>query len=146
MIGTEAKLWTTLSKHEELFNSLSRIESPITPGASDVEYVCAASSGWIELKTCNAPRLGKHFYLHAPFTPAQANWLLTHHAPAQSLYSYLLLAVLGPRTWKEFLLIEPQQALLLVAGWKGVTNEDLRSRPGVYQCKTLNDVLCILQR
>ena len=144
MIGTESKLWKSLSQHNEEFISLERVESPITPGVSDVEYVARDRSGWVELKTCHAPRPGKRFTLHSPLTTAQVKWLLNHHTPTQHLYSYLLLAVLGTSTWKEFLVVEPSQSVLLVAGWKGVANEELRARPGVWSCTKIQDVVEIV--
>jgi len=133
-----------MHKQRHLFTSLRRIESPITPGASDVEYVSSHVQGWIELKTCDNPRKGKQFYLHCSFTPAQGEWLMQHHAPERNLRSYMLLAVLGPRTWKEFLLLEPSCAMLLVAGWRGIPHEDLRKRKGVRTFGTMGEVAKVI--
>jgi hypothetical protein len=78
--------------------------------------------------------------LHSPFTPAQSAWLFDHHQPAYNLRSYMLLGVLGSRTWSEFLLLEPKAALLLVAGWRGVTQEEMRKREGVHILPTVDEV------
>jgi hypothetical protein len=144
MIATENKLWSGLKKFEDEFKSLQRVESPITPGASDVEYVTTRRSGWIELKTCHMPRPGKRFSLHCPLSTTQVEWLLTHHNPSQSLHSYVLLAVMGKTTWQEFVVVEPQIAVFLVAGWKGLPHEELRQKFGFWSCLELRQVVNIV--
>jgi hypothetical protein len=145
MISTESKLWRSLKeRHEHEFKALERLESPITLGCSDVIYRATRAAGFIELKTCNTPPRGKPFYLHSPFTLAQSTWLCSFHNPKQSLYSYLLIAVIGVRTWKEFLLIEPQSAMFLLAGWRGVAHEKFLKKRGIFRCEQLENVVQII--
>jgi hypothetical protein len=141
MIGTESKLWQSMSRYREQFKSLTRIESPIVCGIPDVEYVSPFAHGWIELKTASPPLKGKKYFLHSYFTLAQSSWLLSHHQPTNNLRSYLLLGVLGPRTWRRFVLLEPNAALLLVKGWVGIPHEELESRPGVIVTRSIEEVM-----
>ena len=144
MIRTESRVWQKLKTYGDRFTSLERVESPITIGCSDVSYVGPSTSGWIELKTCNWPAPRKPIYLHAPFTLAQSNWLREHHDPEHNLHSYLLIAVVGARTWKEFLLIDPNPATFLLAGWRGMAHERLLTKRGVRRCATLDDVVNVV--
>ncbi len=141
MIGTESKLWRSMSRYREQFKSLTRIESPIVCGIPDVEYVSPFANGWIEIKTASPPLKGKKYFLHSYFTMAQCSWLLSHHQPSNNLRSYLLLGVLGPRTWRRFVLLEPKAALLLVKGWVGIAHEELETRAGVIVARSMDEVM-----
>ena len=131
MNGTESRLWDKMKEHDAVLKSLRRIESPITPGASDVEYVGARQHGWIELKTAAQPRKGRPYSLHCDFTVAQSEWLLAHDHPPTNLRSFLLIGILGPRTWREFVLIDARNSIALIKGRDGVPHEELLKRKGV---------------
>ena len=146
MIGTESKLWKRMTDVNAeggwtRLRSLDRIESPITPGASDIVYSGRVNSGWIELKTASWPRAGRAFTLHSPFTAAQSTWLLSHHNPAHNQRSYLLLGIIGPRTWREFILFDARTAVALLQGRAGVPHEKLLKRIGVRQFSSMSDLI-----
>ena len=144
MIGTESKLWDSLNVYSKDYPEahLARVESPITPGCSDVEYTRLGPwNGWIELKTASRPRPGKAFTLHSPFTFAQAAWLLTHQNEKARQRSWMLIGVLGMHTWKGFVLVEPTPALKLLSVRKSEPHEEFLRRKGVEWLGTMKDVL-----
>lgn len=144
MIGTESKLWALLdsnvSEHYRTAH-FSRIESAITPGCSDIHYAMTPWAGWIELKTASPPREGKALALHSPFTFAQASWLLNNNETADHQRSWMLIGILGARTWKGFVLVQPVPALKLLKVRKGEAFDKFLLRAGVYQEHTMKDVL-----
>lgn len=121
--------------------SMHRIESGITPGASDVEYAAHVFHGWIELKTAAQPRKGKPYALHCAFTTTQSEWLLQHNDTKQYLRSWLLLGIIGPRTWREFILIDPNNAIALLQGRTGIAHEELLVRAGVHQYASMRGLI-----
>ncbi len=142
MIDTEAKLWAKLDAATKSRGLFTRIETSTVAGVSDVEYVMEPWCGWVELKTCNHPRPGKPYSPHSEFTLSQASWLLAHHNTRFYQSSWLLMGVIGPLTWREYILLEPTQALMLLRGRKIVSGENLcRWTKGVYVCKTMDDVV-----
>lgn len=149
MNGTESKLWRRMAEMNEALGypirSLRRFESPITPGASDVEYVAKKYCGWIELKTCSMPRAERPFTLHCAFTVAQSEWLLSH-SMTKCQRSWLMLGVLGPRTWRRFILVDPENAIALIAGRDGIPHEELLIRSAVRAYDRMEDLLRGLDR
>lgn len=149
MIGTESRLWQMLRDNvgEHYADAhFARIESPITPGCSDVHYALQPWTGWIELKTASKPRPHKPLSLHSPLTLAQASWLLHHRDTQNYQRSWLLIGLLGPRTWRGFLLVAPVPALKLLKVRKGEPFEDFLLRPEVYPLPTIKDVLKRIKR
>lgn len=134
-------MWDKIVEHKDLLRSIRRIESPITPGASDVVYVGHKYHGWIELKTTQKPRPRRPFSLHSPYTLTQNEWLLAHNDPKQSLRSWLLLGIIGPRTWRGFVLVDPKNSVALLQGRKGIPHEELINRPGVRQYETIKEFM-----
>lgn len=132
MIATEAKLWRHMCNEIHFDWTFDRIESPITPGASDVTYVSSEASGWVELKTAKWPRPGKPLRLRCEFSIAQASWLLAHHKPHLKLNSYLLIGILGPTTWARFLLCDAPAALIFMEGRPRVALDQILSSTGVH--------------
>ncbi len=118
MIGTETKLWRHILNgvSDPTLIELDRIESPITPGASDVTYVCPNGSGWIELKTAKWPKAARPLRLNHEFSFEQAQWLLRHHKPSIHLRSWLLVGFAGKSSWEKFLLLDAYGALVLIDG------------------------------
>ncbi len=155
MIGTERALWRTLSAASDPRDQLTRIETGVTmTGVSDVEYVFRTTGhhGWVELKTFAIERDDRPFTLHSPFTFAQASWLLLHHMPEHKLVSWLLLGRLGPRTWKEFILVPPDIAVTrLMEGRRRPTVDKLvaartRSTPQtIFRCRDAKEVLHVMR-
>jgi hypothetical protein len=145
MIGTESKLWQHLRTEiaEQVPRAaFDRIESPITPGASDVHYVMKPWSGWIELKTAAWPRrINRGITLHSPFSLSQLGWLLMHHDRAHHLRSWLLIGIIGPRTWRNFLLCEPTPSTRLLAIRKATALELFLTLPGVYNIPDIKNVV-----
>ena len=144
MISTESKLWQHLVgevEHQEPDAAFHRFESPITPGASDVHYVTAHWCGWIELKTAAWPRGKDPLRLHSPFTLAQATWSLNHHAPQRHLRSWLLVGIIGPRTWKGFVLCNPANAVQLLNVRSSMPLQRFLLRVGVYHHVSIVDVV-----
>lgn len=148
MIGTESKLWKRMTMADLVapLPSLRRIESAITPGASDVVYTGRVNAGWIELKTSAWPRARRPFTLHSPFTIEQSRWLLSHDNPTHHLRSWILLGVIGPRTWQRFILFNPQDSIALLQGRKGVAHEILLRRHAVREFFSMEEVLRSLDR
>lgn len=155
MIGTEKALWRALSNASQPRDLFTRIETGATaPGVSDVEYVLrdTGQHGWVELKTFATDRDDKSISLHAPFTFAQASWLLSHHMPEHRMYSWLLLGRLGPRTWKELILVPPDIAVTkLMMGRRTASVDKLvaaktSSRPtGAIRCSDARHVLKVMR-
>lgn len=146
MIGTESRLWEVLQgAAREARGRFTRIETAATSaGVADVEYVLLPWHGWIELKTCAPPRRGRPFNLHCPFTISQCSWLVSHHAPAHRLRSYVLIGVTGPRTWSRFVLVSAPASTHLLATRKGLAHEKLLTAKGVWSATTLQGVIAAL--
>lgn len=145
MIGTESRLWQVMEHAvSQCYKDacFTRVESPITPGCSDVEYTRMGPwKGWIELKTANVPRARRGVRLHSPFTFAQAAWLLTHQNEKTWQRSWLLIGLIGPRTWRSFVLVDPVQALKLLSVRKSEAHEEFFARKGVHMLKSMKEVL-----
>ena len=155
MIGTEAALWRALRGARTRRDLLTRVETGETAsGVSDVEYVLRSSGhhGWIELKTFSTDNETRALRLHSPFTFAQASWLLSHHIPERKLVSWLLLGRLGPRTWRELILVPPDIAAThLMSGRSMASIEKLvaarttTSPRSIVRCKDATQALAALR-
>ena len=155
MIGTETALWRALRGARERRDLFTRVETGETAsGVSDVEYVLRASGhhGWIELKTFSTERDDRTIRLHSPFTFPQASWLLSHHMPERKLISWLLLGRLGPRTWRELILVPPDIAVThLMSGRSMASVEKLvaarttTSPHSIVRCKDAAQALAALR-
>lgn len=155
MTGTETALWRALSKAQQPRDLFTRIETGGTVGGvSDVEYVLRASGhhGWIELKTFSTDDDTRAIRLHSPFTFPQASWLLAHHMPERKLISWLLLGRLGPRTWRELILVPPDIAVThLMSGRRTASVEKLiaarttMSPHAVVRCKDAREAMRALR-
>lgn len=141
MIGTETKLWKTLSAAAEESQVYTRIETSTATGVADVEYVASPWHGWIELKTCEVLRETSRLTLESPYTLAQLGWLLTHHDPAHHLRSWLLVGFRGARTWREWWLLSPRASAALVHVRKAPSVQEMRSRKGIVRAATAQDVV-----
>lgn len=146
MNGTEARLWKVLSgaaNANGYEDSFTRVESSTVDGISDVEYVIKGKPwhGWIELKTVNMPLMRRPFSLHTPFTLAQMAWLIRHDDHAHYLRSWLMLGVIGARTWKYFVLVPAKLSIYFVNVRKGTPHEILLSMPGVLITNDIKEVL-----
>jgi len=115
VIGTEQKLWEAMRRECPQGLKLARIETATHDGVADVEYVSRTASGWIELKTSSAVRTLR---LHHPLSVQQMQWVIEHHAPTRNLRSYVLIGILGPRTWRGLVLLEPPAIAFVVKGRK----------------------------
>ena len=146
MIGTESRLWEVLKASVARFpGRFTRIESGTVDGISDVEYILPPWHGWIELKTLHWPRKGRPFSLHCPFTLSQCSWLLDHHRPADNLRSWLLLGVVGPRTWARFILIRAPLTTHLLEIRQGPPHEWLLGLDGVRDSRQMSGVIATLR-
>lgn len=142
MIGTETKLWKHLQQRGELLGSecFDRIESPITPGASDVTYAGALFSGWIELKTAAMPRPGNPLKLKCEFTMNQFIWLINHHDSKKHLQSWVLIGFPGSSAWRGFCLVSAPVASFLLED-RRISFCDFLKRSGVYFDKSIATTL-----
>lgn len=154
MIGTEKALWRALSNASGPRDLLTRVETGMTAGGvSDIEYVFRTTGhhGWLELKTFATDRDDRPISLHTPFTFAQASWLMAHHMPELKMYSWLLLGRLGPRTWKELILVPPDiAAVKLMMGRRTASVDKLMSTRtashpmSAIRCADVKDVLRVM--
>lgn len=144
MIGTESKLWEALDSHAPNESTFTRIETITRLGVSDVEYALKPWHGWIELKTSSSRRNGR-LTLHSAFTLPQAQWLAVHHDPKHHMRSWLLIGFLGPRTWREFMLLPPNAAIHLVHVRKAPSYIMMRGHKGVVTCSTMDEVIATLK-
>ena len=145
MIGTEQRLWRIMKTETDLTpHKFTRIETSTVEGVADVEYVAHPWQGWIELKTANLPRIGRAFFLHSPFTLAQCSWLLAHDAPKYHMRSWLLLGLIGSRTWKGFVLFPATMTTHLLHVRKSPAHDWLLNRKGVKLCTKMHEVVQLL--
>lgn len=130
-----------LDAASSIYPIFDRIESPITPGASDTTYVGDGASGWVELKTAKWPRPGKPLRLRCEFSIGQAQWLVSHHKPTINLHSYLLIGIIGPATWSRFLLCDAHAALMFMEGRERRPLDKVLNHKGIYNFAFITDVL-----
>ena len=142
MIGTEQKVWEGLRKAAEQIDgrfTLTRIETLTRVGVSDVEYASSHAHGWVEIKTSSSRETG-NLVLHHPFSIAQQQWLSLHHDPKRYLHSWLLVGVLGARTWRELLLLPPAVSIQLVHVRPAPLYEHIMDDARVVRCKDMHQV------
>lgn len=145
MISTESKLWKLLRQTVKAAcpeHKYTRIETGGTvEGVSDIEYAAFPWRGWIELKTAIWPRPGRPFRLQSAYTLAQCSWQVSHHDLASNLRSWVLIGIVGIRTWRSFILIPAPLTTHLIQGRKNLPHERLLSFPGILCKQHLRDVL-----
>ena len=148
MSGTESALWEHLLRAagrkpaQAFVKSLARIETGSTRGGvSDVEYVIDRWHGWVELKTASVVREDSLLSLHCPFTLQQYQWLVTHHAPADRMRSWLLIGRMGPRTWLEWFLLPPSASVQFLHVRKPPTLGSVRRGLHAVRCENATEVL-----
>jgi hypothetical protein len=151
--GTEKALWTRLqgvaletSSRTETGMHFTRIECSSALGVSDVEYVMLPRHGWIELKAATSKGDSKPLRLHEPFKATQAQWLISHHSPANNLHSFLLVGIMGQREWKEYLVLTARASLALLHRRLAPTYGTLKQTPGVVHCTNMKSVLRAISR
>jgi hypothetical protein len=146
VISTEQRLWQVVKKQTDKLPAVTytRIETGTIDGVSDIEYVAPPWCGWIELKTARMPRAGKPFSLQSDFTLLQCDWLLRHHVLSQRLRSWVLLGVVGQRTWKEFVLFPAPLTTYLLRARKGPAHEWLLARKGVVCCGAIREAIAAI--
>lgn len=133
MISTEKRLWQVIKRGAKKHptHKYTRIETVTVDGVSDVEYSAPPWHGWLELKAANMPGVGRPFRLHSDFTLAQCSWLIAHHTPRNRIRSWMLIGIIGKRTWQGFVLISAPLTTHLIKGRKGCPHEQLFSYDGV---------------
>jgi hypothetical protein len=148
MIGTEQRLWKVLKRSADAVkkDSFTRIETATVDGVSDVEYVLYPWHGWVELKTVTWPRQGKPFSLHTPFTLAQCTWLLNHDNVGLHMRSWLLIGVVGARTWKRFILVPANLSTFLLHVRKAPAHEKLLGMAGIISADNTDDIVYQIRR
>lgn len=139
---TENQLWQALTRYPCKGLELTRIETSIRLGVSDIEYVGANAHGWVEMKVARQPSariLDRPVRLQHPLTTEQSVWLLGHDRPRIQLVSWLLIGLFDVG-WDAFLLVRPI-IIPLLNSRRGITWRELREHPDAYELVHALDVL-----